>query len=102
MVKVSKVVNWLSKALFQPQELGNPISLVIVGYEEEQSAKGINRRLSGKHANGKIYQFDVFGEIVNKLISELGEDSDMWINKRIQVMLVMKGDKEIKQITVIP
>lgn len=101
-MKVSKVVNWLSKSLFQPQELGNPITLEIVNYEESESAKGTNRRLSGKHSNGKVYTFDIFGEVINGLIDTLGDDTDKWIGRKIQVSLLMRGDKEVKQVKVLP
>ena len=101
-MKISKVVNWLSKSLFQPTELGNPISLEIVNYEEVETAKGTSRRLSGKHITGKVYSFDIFGENVNQLIDILGDDTDLWKGTKIQVSLLMRGDKEIKQIKVLP
>lgn len=101
-MKVTKVTNWLSKALFQPQELGNPIHLEIVKYEETTTAKGINRRLSGKHANGKIYEFDIFGDTVGELIQTLGDDSDKWISRKIAVSLFLRGDKEVKVVKILP
>jgi len=100
-MKVSKPINWLSKGLFQPDKLGNPITAKIVNYEEEQSAKGTNRALSVDH-KGIIYRFDVFGEALNVLIDNIGDDSDKWIGRTIRVMLVMKGDKEIKKVEVLP
>jgi hypothetical protein len=100
-MKVSKAINWLSKSQFQPQFLGNPIELTIQDYTEEENAKGINRRIVARHANGKDYSFDIFGDVLNVLIDNLGDDSDLWKGKKIRVMLVMKGDKEIKQITVV-
>ena len=101
-MKVSKPVNWLSKALFQPQHLGNPIELEITEYNESQTSKGIDRNVLGKHKNGRIYQFSVFGDTLGQLIDGLGDDSDKWIGRRIQVMLVMRGDKELKHVRVMP
>lgn len=101
MVLVTKAVNWLSKASFQPDKLGNPVTLTIESYEESQTAKGIDRLITGRHTNGKSYSFNIFGDVVNQLIDTLGGDSDKWIGKRIQVSLVMRGDKEIKTVKVI-
>jgi len=94
-------VNWLSKALFQADKLGNPIILKISDYIEEAGSKGLNRRLSGLHNNGTTYQLDVYGDTIQTLIRDLGPDSDKWKGRMIRVMLVMKGDKEIKKLEVI-
>ena len=101
-MKVEKVSNWLSKSLFQPQNLGNPITAEIIAYSESKGEKGINRRLLLKHANKKQYQCDVFGDTFNQLIDDLGDDTDKWIGRQVQVMLVMKGEQEIKQFKVLP
>jgi hypothetical protein len=101
MSKVTKVTNWLSKSLFQPQNLGNPIELQLTEYHEEDGAKGTDRILIGKHANGKLYQFNVFGDNFNLLIDKLGDETDTWIGKKLRIMNVMRGDKEIKQIEVV-
>jgi len=96
-MKLEKVYNWLSKSVFQPQELGNPASFEIVKYTETDSAKGINRRLLLKHKNGKQYQCDIFGDTLNDLIDGLGDDTDKWYGRFVSIMLVKRGDKEIKQ-----
>lgn len=96
-MKIEKVYNWLSKSVFQPQELGNPVSFEIVKFTETQSAKGPNRRLLLKHKNAKQYQCDIFGDTLNDLIDYLGDDTDLWTGKKVSVMLVKRGDKDIKQ-----
>lgn len=85
---VSKPINWLSEIQFQPDKLGNPVTATIAGYEEEQGEKGTTRRLSVKHENGTTYKLDVFGDSLGSLIDGLGEDSDKWNGKVIQIMLV--------------
>lgn len=98
-MKVEKSRNWLSKNLFSPDQLGNPILLSIEAFEQEKSAKGYNRRIVGKHQNGKSYCFDIWGDTLNYLIDNLGDETDKWIGTKIKVMLVMRGDKELKNVT---
>jgi len=99
---VEQPINWLSKAQFQPDKLGNPVRLMISGYNEEKGTKGINRRLSGIHANGTEYAFDIYGDVIATLLKDLGNDSDKWNGKYIRVMLVenAKTGKEVKKVTV--
>lgn len=96
-MKIEKPINWLSKNLFQVDKLGNPISAIIKDYEQEKTAKGINRRLV-VDVNGIIYKFDIWGDVVADLVDGFGDDTDFWKDKRIRIMLVMKGDKEIKKV----
>lgn len=101
-MKVSKPINWLSKRLFQPDKLGNPVQLEICGYIEEEGDKGKNRRLSGKYKDGKIYEFDIYGDAVGVLVDNIGDDSDLWNGRKIMVSLVMSNGKELKNIRVLP
>lgn len=99
---VEQPINWLSKAQFQPEKLGNPITLMVTGYAEEKGTKGVNRRITGLHINGTEYTFDVYGDVIATLLKDLGNDSDKWNGRYIRVMLVQKGDKDIKKVTVMP
>lgn len=101
-MQVTKVISWLSKSLFQQSELGNPIFLEIKAYEEEQGEKGLNRRITGKHTNGRSYSFDIYGDTLNLLIDELGGDSDKWMGRKISVMLVNSAGKEKKIVKILP
>jgi len=98
-MKVTKAINWLTAKMFQPDQLGNPIKVMIVDYYEEKGAKGMNRRLRVEHANKNIYEFDIFGSTMNGLIDLYGDDSEKWVGKNINVSLVKVGDKDTKRIS---
>lgn len=98
-MKIEKVYNWLSKAVFQEM---NPQVMEILAYTESETPKGTNRRLLLKSSTGGQYQVDIFGETVNELIEQLGDETDRWISRKVSVMLVKKGDKDIKKFKALP
>lgn len=102
-MKISKTRNWLSKALFNADSLGNPILLTIADFESEETPKGTTHRLVVTHESGKIFAFDVFGDALNSLIDQLGDETDTWKSRKIKVMLLKGTDgKDKKTIQVLP
>jgi len=98
-MQVSKVFRWLTPTVLG--ELGNPSIFELESYSESEGAKGTERMLVVKNGS-TLYQFNVFGDVVNSLVDGFGSDSDAWKGKKIRIMVIFKNGKNIRKVEALP
>lgn len=76
-MKRSKVYGWLPKTLFEKQ---NPLTGIVVSVEDANDE--IIMRID---INKTVYQISLYGERLNSMIHQFGEEDSKWIGKQISI-----------------
>lgn len=96
-MKIELQKNWISEKLFDPANLGNPLIADIQSFEQVKTPKGKDNLLTIKLKNNKLYEMSVYGDNLNVLIATFGDETDLWKDKKIKIMLLTNASTGKKE-----
>lgn len=91
-MKLEAKVSWLKADMFKDVN-GYIIAATIVKFLRTDKKDQLHIEYENK-----IYEFDLYTDNFNVLLKTLGDDSDLWIGKKIQIMQLTSNGKNVRKV----
>ena len=86
-MKAELEMRWLGSAKSRDFVDSNPETFLIAGFQEVLAKGKEDKQLIVMREDGKeLIRFSIWGENWNALIPKFGNETDLWMGKRIQVL----------------